>query len=125
MLDPETILTLQGFAYGIAQNLIASIIVEGKKLKDDRQVLENAALFERHEHSKPLEDRIVQRVCEALRNLNLNKPGFDLLLPLASDAIFGGELARQILADRYSAEDVTKLIVRCSPSSESLGDEVT
>src|SRR2546426_5143020 len=124
MLDPETTLVLQGFSYGIAQNLIASIIVEGKKLKDDRKALENAALLERHEHSKPIEDRIAQRICEALRNLSLNKQQFELLLPFASDVVFGGNLARQILADRYSPEEVAKLIVECSPSAESIGKEV-
>ena len=64
MLDAETISLLQGFGYGIAQNLIASIIVEGKKLKDDKRALENAELLEQHDHSKPLENRIVQRICK-------------------------------------------------------------
>jgi len=81
-------------------------------------------LLERHEHSKPLEDRIAQKVCEALRNLNLNKQQFDLLLPLASDPILGGELARQILAERYSPDEVAKLIVNYSPSAVSIGNEV-
>lgn len=124
MPDPETILVLQGFGYGIAQNLIASIIVEGKKLKDDQKALESVALLESHEQSKPIQERIAQKVCEALRNLNLRKQQFELLLPLASDPIFGGELARQILADRYSSEEVARLVLDCSPSAESIGHEV-
>jgi tetratricopeptide (TPR) repeat protein len=123
MLPPETISALQGFGYGIAQNLIASLIVEGKKLKDDRKAHERAALLESYEHSKPLEERIAQKVCEGLRNLNLEKQQFELLLPLASDSMIGGELARQILADRYSSEEMAKLIVASAPSAKSIESE--
>jgi tetratricopeptide (TPR) repeat protein len=124
MLDPEEILVLQGFAYGIAQNLISTAIVEWKKRKDDTKALETAMLLENHEHSKPLEERIGQRICQALRNLNLSKQAFSLILPLASDAVIGGELARQILEDKYASDDIAKLINRCSPSSESMGIDV-
>ena len=125
MIDSETIVVLQGFGYGIAQNLIASIIVEGKKLKDDGKAIESAALLERHENSKPLQDRIARKVCEALRNLHLNKEQFDLLNPLASDPIVGGELARQILTDRYSPEALSKLILGASSSAVPPVDETT
>jgi tetratricopeptide (TPR) repeat protein len=125
MLDPGTITVLQGFANGLSQNLIASIIVEGKKLKDDKKALETAMLLEHYEHSKLSEERIAQRVCEALRSLDLGKQEFNLILPLASDPVFGGELALQILEDRYSSEEIAKLIIRCSPSSEFPGVEVS
>ena len=124
MFDPETITVLQGFANGIAQNLISSAVVEWKKQKDDKKALETATLLEDYEHSKPLEDRIAQKICEAFRNLSLGKQEFNLILPLASDAAFGGELARQILDDKCSSENIAKLIIRCSPTSESLGAEV-
>src|SRR5688572_33490555 len=122
--DPETIALLQSFGYGIAQNLIASAIVEWKKLKDDRGAQESVTWLAKAEHAKPLENRIGQSVCEALRNLNLTKKQFELLLPLASDPILGGELVRQILADRYSPEAVTALIIKSSPSSESIHNEL-
>src|SRR5438876_9351671 len=98
--NPETIALLQSFGYGIAQNLIASAIVEWKKLKDDRHAQENATWLENFEHSKPLESRIADAVCEAFSQLNLSRARFQIFLSLASDPIFGSELARQILADR-------------------------
>jgi tetratricopeptide (TPR) repeat protein len=124
MLNPETVTVIQGFAYGIAQNLIASIIVEGKKLKDDKKAIETVKVLENHEHSKPTEARIAEKVCEALRKLNIGKQEFNLILPLASDAVLGEELARQILEDRYSAEEIVKLIGEGSTSSETLGVEL-
>jgi len=72
----------QSFGYGFAQNLIASAVVEWKKLKDDKHAQESAAWLEKVEHSKPLENRIVETVSEALRNLNLTKAQFELVLPL-------------------------------------------
>jgi hypothetical protein len=42
MLDPATLTAAGEFASGLAQNLIASIIVEGKKLKDERKASETA-----------------------------------------------------------------------------------
>jgi len=69
--DPETIALLQSFGYGMAQNLISSAIVEWKKLKDDKNAQENTAWLENVEHSKPLEDRVVQSVCEAHRKIDL------------------------------------------------------
>jgi tetratricopeptide (TPR) repeat protein len=124
MLDPETITVLQGFANGIAQNLISSAIVEWKKQKDDNKALEAATLLEDHEHSKALEERIAQKICDAFRNLSLSEQELNLILPLVSDAVFGGALARQILEDRYSSEEIAKLIVQASPSSESLGSSL-
>lgn len=125
MLSPEAILTLQGFAYGIAQNLISSAIVEWKKLKDDRKAQENAAWLEKVEHSKPLENRVVQAVCEAFRNSRFTNEQLQLVLPLSSDPLFGSELAQQILADTCSEEVFTSIILRYSPSAEALGVNVS
>src|ERR1700733_6535017 len=115
MPDPETITVLQGFANGIAQNLISSAIVEWKKQKDDNKALEAATLLEDHEHSKALEERIAQKICDAFRNLSLSEQELNLILPLVSDAVFSGALARQILEDRYSSEEIANLIVQASP----------
>lgn len=124
MLSPETILTLQGFAYGIAQNLISSAIVEWKKTKDDEHSQENAAWLEKVEHSKMLQSRIEQAICRAFQNSKFTTEQFRLMLPLSSDPIFGGELASQLLSNTYSAESIQALIRQCSPASETLGAEL-
>ena len=112
MLDPETIALIESSAYGLAQNLIASAIVEWKKLKDDREAQENAAWLEDHEHAKALIDRISQKTALALRQSNLSREHFNLLLPLAQDAVLSSELTKQIIADNYSAESFTKLMLK-------------
>jgi tetratricopeptide (TPR) repeat protein len=118
MLDLETTQSAQSFAYGMAQNLVSSLIVEWKKRKEDRKAQEAAELFERHEHSKSFEARVTQTTCQAFCNLNLSKAQFDILVPSASDPVFGTELARQIIEDRYTSESVAALIARCSPPAE-------
>jgi hypothetical protein len=70
--DPETIVLLQSFGYGIAQSLIASAIVEWKKLKDDRLAQENTGWLGNVEHSKALQTRIAQSVIyAAIKGLEL------------------------------------------------------
>jgi tetratricopeptide (TPR) repeat protein len=123
-VDTETISLLQGFGYGMAQNLISSIIVEGKKLKDDKRAIDNAVLLEQHDRAKPLESRIVQRICDALRDLDLSRQRFESLIPLAADPIFGAELAQQILNDRYSPSEVVSLAVRCASLDETAGEDM-
>jgi hypothetical protein len=124
MLSPEAILTFQVFAYGMAQNLISSAIVEWKKLKNDRKAQENAAWLEKVEHSKSLENRMVQAVCEAFRNSRFTNEQFQLVLPLSSDLLFGSDLAQQILADTCSREVFRSIILRYSPNAETLGVDV-
>jgi tetratricopeptide (TPR) repeat protein len=109
--DPETIALLQSFGYGIAQNLIASAIVEWKKLKDDRQAQDNAAWLSTVEHSKRLETRIGQNVCTAFHRLNLSREHLNLLLPLATDAVLNAELTKQIIADHYTVDSVASLVL--------------
>jgi predicted Zn-dependent protease len=113
--DPESIALLQSFGYGIAQNLIASAIVEWKKLRDDGRAQENAVWLENIEHSKTLQTRIAQNVSQALRHLNLSREHLNLLLPLATDTVLNAELAQQIASDKYSAHSVVKLVLEHQP----------
>jgi tetratricopeptide (TPR) repeat protein len=109
--SPETIALLQSFGHGIAQNLIASAIVEWKKLKDDHRAQESAAWVEDIEHRKSIERRISQSVSQALRDLNIGQADLNVLLPLGSDPVLSAELARQIVSDKYSADSVAKLLL--------------
>lgn len=114
-MDPATIALLQSFGYDIAKGLIASAIVEGKKLKDDRQAHEMSVWLSEFEHAKALDERIGQKIYRAFQNINLGKKEFELLIPLASDVVLITELVRQLVEDRYTSDSVANLILETQP----------
>lgn len=123
-MDQPTIELLQSFGYNIGQSLIASAIVEGKKLKDDRAAKEKLAWLSDVEHSKALSVRIQQKICEGLRGTKLLAKEFEVLLPLASDSILSTELARQIISDVYTQDSIVTIIVQQQPSLKSCEIEI-
>ncbi len=115
MLDSDTISLIQSFSYAISQGLIASAIVEWKKLKDDSQAQENAAWLENVQHSKALNTSISEKINLAFRQLNPSREYLDFLLPLAADPLLNAELTKQIVSDAYSEQSIVKLVLEHQP----------
>src|ERR1035437_1255129 len=124
MLETEAIATLQSFLYGIAENCIVAAITQWKQQKEEKHAQHNVAWLSDFNHRKALATRISQKVTESMRQLDLSKAEFELLLPLVADPALRAELAQQLVTDTYTTDSITKLILQAQPPLVSRETEI-